>query len=129
MKCQPYKDGFILKGKVAYCPYCGHKMQDKGDSWFCADTDCINNVRHPKVKKEVSRAEMCWEHLLYLCEKRFSTYDMMKQKTYTKVQIFRHGEGYDSPGCPQKEAVTFLLPKTDDGEEIVLYRDGTWGIV
>jgi hypothetical protein len=43
-----YNDGFVMLDGYAYCPYCGHKMMDMGDSWFCNSTDCINNTEHPK---------------------------------------------------------------------------------
>jgi hypothetical protein len=33
------------------CIYCGEEMEDLGDSWFCKNSDCVNNKPEPKKIK------------------------------------------------------------------------------
>lgn len=56
--------------------------------------------------------------------KRFSTYDLLTKRTFTKVQFFEHPM---SPGNKEQDAVSICLPGDICSEwEIFLYPDGTW---
>ena len=50
-----FKEFFKGRKLMAYCTWCGKDMQDQGDKWFCTNSDCINNVPHPKRKKKAKR--------------------------------------------------------------------------
>jgi len=44
--------------KTRRCVYCGEKMVDLGKSWFCTNSDCINNKPEPKKKTKKVKEEI-----------------------------------------------------------------------
>ena len=58
-------------------------------------------------------------------KKKFSTYDLLSKRTFTRVQLFSHPF---SPGEKiKREAVSICLPGNICSTwEIFLYDDGTW---